>query len=29
MTYEVMQHCVTKAYSFTVNDCSAAQFGSS
>ena len=27
MTYEVMQHCVDKRYSFTVNDCSASRFG--
>jgi pyruvate formate-lyase activating enzyme-like uncharacterized protein len=27
MTYEVMQHCVDEGYSFTVNDCSAAEFG--
>ena len=27
MTYEVMRHCVDKGYSFTVNDCSASEFG--
>jgi len=27
MTYEVMQHCVEENYSFTVNDCSAREFG--
>ena len=27
MTYEVMQHCVNEGYSFTVNDCSASEFG--
>jgi len=27
MTYEVMQHCIEKKYSFTVNDCSASRFG--
>jgi len=27
MTYEVMQHCIAEGYSFTVNDCSASQFG--
>jgi pyruvate formate-lyase activating enzyme-like uncharacterized protein len=27
MTYAVMQHCIEKAYSFTVNDCSASKFG--
>lgn len=27
MTYEVMRHCVTEGYSFTVNDCSASEFG--
>jgi pyruvate formate-lyase activating enzyme-like uncharacterized protein len=27
MTYEVMQHCIDKSYSFTVNDCSASRFG--
>jgi len=27
MTYEVMQQCVDKRYSFTVNDCSASRFG--
>ena len=27
MTYEVMQHCVDEGYSFTVNDCSASEFG--
>jgi len=27
MTYEVMQHCADKEYCFTVNDCSATQFG--
>jgi pyruvate formate-lyase activating enzyme-like uncharacterized protein len=27
MTYEVMQHCVENKYSFTVNDCSAGNFG--
>jgi len=27
MTYEVMRHCVEEEYSFTVNDCSAREFG--
>jgi uncharacterized protein len=27
MTYEVMRHCVQEGYSFTVNDCSASEFG--
>jgi pyruvate formate-lyase activating enzyme-like uncharacterized protein len=27
MTYEVMEHCITMGYSFTVNDCSAGEFG--
>ena len=27
MTYEVMQHCIDKRYSFIVNDCSASRFG--
>jgi len=27
MTYEVMQRCVAEGYGFTVNDCSASQFG--
>lgn len=27
MTYEVMEHCREHAYGFTVNDCSAGQFG--
>ena len=27
MTYEVMQHCAEEGYSFTVNDCSAREFG--
>ena len=27
MTYEVMRHCIDKKYSFTVNDCTASQFG--
>ena len=27
MTYEVMRHCVEERYSFTVNDCSAREFG--
>jgi pyruvate formate-lyase activating enzyme-like uncharacterized protein len=27
MTYKVMQHCVNEGYSFTVNDCSASEFG--
>lgn len=27
MTYEVMEHCVANNYSFTVNDCSASEFG--
>jgi pyruvate formate-lyase activating enzyme-like uncharacterized protein len=27
MTYEVMRHCVDEKYSFTVNDCSASEFG--
>jgi len=27
MTYEVMQHCIDEGYSFTVNDCSARNFG--
>ena len=27
MTYEVMKHCVENGYSFTVNDCSAGEFG--
>ena len=27
MTYEVMRHCVNEGYSFTVNDCSASEFG--
>ena len=27
MTYEVMQYCINEQYSFTVNDCSAGQFG--
>ncbi len=27
MTYEVMQRCVDEGYSFTVNDCSASEFG--
>jgi pyruvate formate-lyase activating enzyme-like uncharacterized protein len=27
MTYEVMKHCVDEGYSFTVNDCSASEFG--
>jgi len=29
MTYEVMERCVAEGYSFTVNDCSASQFGRS
>ena len=27
MTYEVMRHCVAEGYRYTVNDCSASQFG--
>jgi len=27
MSYEVMLHCVNEGYSFTVNDCSASEFG--
>jgi len=27
MTYEVMQQCVDRGYAFTVNDCSASEFG--
>ena len=27
MTYEVVKHCVEEGYSFTVNDCSAGEFG--
>ena len=29
MTYEVMAHCMEKGYSFTVNDCTASEFGRS
>jgi len=29
MTYEVMGHCIAEGYSFTVNDCSAGEFGRS
>ena len=27
MTYEIMEHCIAEGYSFTVNDCTASQFG--
>jgi pyruvate formate-lyase activating enzyme-like uncharacterized protein len=27
LSYEVMRHCVEEGYSFTVNDCSASEFG--
>ena len=27
MSYELMHHCVNRGYSFTVNDCSAGEFG--
>lgn len=27
MTYEIIEHCLENAYTFTVNDCSAAKFG--
>jgi hypothetical protein len=29
MTYRVMAHCIEKGYSFTVNDCTASEFGRS
>jgi pyruvate formate-lyase activating enzyme-like uncharacterized protein len=29
MTYEVMEHCIAEGYSFTVNDCTAGEFGRS
>jgi pyruvate formate-lyase activating enzyme-like uncharacterized protein len=29
MTYDVMERCITMGYSFTVNDCSAGEFGRS
>jgi len=27
LTYEVIEYCIDKSYSFTINDCSARKFG--